>query len=447
MRPLLRLQSRRALAARYGRAFSQAWAQRRALAAPGLRGDEAEFLPAVLALQAAPVSPVGRLVGRLLMALVAAASAWAVFGRIDIVVGAAGRIVPSARTKTISSMEVGVVRAVHVVDGQRVKAGDPLVELDARSSDSERDRAEVDLRAAQLQAARSRAMLAALDGDARPALGASPGVDAPGRADAQRQLDDQWRDFAARRDRLAQDIARYADALPLAARRARDYAALLQDHDVSAHAWSEKEQARIDLEGQLRDAHAQLVALRADARRSARESLAEAERQQGDAAQDARRARVHGELLTLRSPVDGTVQQLEVHTLGAAVPAAQPLMAIVPAGGPVEVEAMLDNKDVGFVQEGQEAQVKIDAFPYTRYGSVPARVVHVSRDAVKDDKRGWLYAVTLRLERPTLAVDGRAAPLAPGMTTAVDIRTGTRRVVEYVLSPLLEHAQESLHER
>jgi hemolysin D len=344
-------------------------------------------------------------------------------------------------------MEVGVVRALHVAEGQVVKAGDALVEFDTRSSDSERARAEVDLHSAQLQAARSRAMLAALNGGDRPVLPAVPGAPADARADAQHQLDDQWRDFAAKRDRLEQDIARYADALPLATQRARDYEALAHDHDVSVHAWSEKEQARIDLEGQLHDARAELVALRADARKTAQDSLAEAERQLGDAAQDARRAQVHSELMTLRSPVDGTVQQLEVHTLGAAVPAAQPLMEIVPAGGPIEVEAMLDNKDVGFVQEGQEAQVKIDAFSYTKYGTVPAHVVHVSRDAVKDDKRGWLYDVTIRLDRSTLRVEGREVRLEPGMTAAIDIRTGTRRVIEYVLSPLMEHAKESLRER
>lgn len=435
------------LARRYGQVFAHAWSQRGKLTMPDLRPDEAEFLPAALALQGRPVSPAARWVARLLMALVVIAFAWAIIGRIDIVVDAHGRVVPSSRTKTITSMEIGVVRALHVSDGQLVKTGDRLIELDTRLSDSEHDKAVGDQQSAQLQAARSRALLVALDSGTPPQLPTLSGMPADKIADARHQLEDQWRDYDAKRARLDQDIARYADALPLATQRAKDYEALAHDHDVSQHAWSEKEQARIDLEGQLRDTRSEQAALKAEARRTAQDALYEAQRLLGDAAQDARRAQVHSELLVLDAPVDGTVQQLAVHTLGAAVPAAQPLMEIVPRDGPVEIEAMLDNKDVGFVVEGQPAQVKIDAFSYSKYGTVPAHVAHVSRDAVQDEKKNWLYAVAIVLDKPTLAVDGKEVRLSPGMTASVDIRTGNRRVIEYVLSPLVEHAKESLHER
>ena len=447
MSTLHRLQAWRELARRYVQVFRHAWSQRDKLAAPNLRPDEAEFLPAALALQNRPVSPAARWVARLLMALVACAFAWSILGRIDIVVDAHGRIVPSSRTKTITSMEIGVVRALHVTDGQFVKAGERLVELDTRASDSDHDKAVGDQRSAQLQVARSRALLAALDTDTPPQLPALPGMPAEKLGEARRQLEDQWRDYDAKRERLNQDIARYADALPLATQRAKDYEALARAHDVSQHAWSEKEQARIDLEGQLHDARAEQAALKAETRRTAQDALYEAQRLLGDAAQDARRAQVHSELLLLDAPVDGTVQELAVHTLGAAVPPAQPLMEIVPRDGPVEIEAMLDNKDVGFVVEGQSAQVKIDAFSYSKYGTVPAHVAHVSRDAVQDEKKNWLYAVTIVLDKPTLSVEGKDVNLSPGMTATVDIRTGNRRVIEYVLSPLVEHAKESLRER
>ena len=447
MSTVVRLQAWLGLVRRYRQAFAHAWSQRDKIGMPDFKPNEAEFLPAALSLQASPVSPVGRWVARLLMLMVSIALAWSIFGRIDIIVDAHGRVVPSSRTKTISSMEIGVVRALHVTDGQAVKAGDHLVELDTRVSDSERDKAVGDEESAQLQALRSRALLASLDNGTPPRLRSAGDIPQARVADAQRQLDDQWRDYQAKRMRLDQDIARYADALPLASQRAKDYEALAVSHDVSQHAWSEKEQARIDLEGQLRDARAEQVSLAAETRKSAEDALYEAERSLGDAAQDARRARVHSELLTLDSPVDGTVQDLSIHTVGAAVPAAQPLMQIVPRDGPIEIEAMLDNKDVGFVVEGQPAQVKIDAFSYSKYGTVPAHVAHVSRDAVQDDKKNWLYAVTIVLDRATLVVEGKDVRVTPGMTASIDIRTGDRRVIEYVLSPLVEHAKESLRER
>ncbi|MFL6678131.1 MAG: HlyD family type I secretion periplasmic adaptor subunit [Burkholderiaceae bacterium] len=442
-----RAQAWRSLWKRYSQVFSHAWSQRRALAQPELKAHEAEFLPAALALQASPVSPAGRWVARILMLLVASALAWSILGRIDIIVDAQGRVVPSSRTKTISAMEVGVVRAINVEEGQSVRAGQALLQLDPRSSDSERDKAVGDQQAAQLQMARSRALVESIDSGRPPRLAGLPDIPAARRLDAERHLEDQWRDYLAKRERLDQDVARYAEALPLAAQRAQDYAALARDHDVSQHAWSEKEQARIDLEGELRAARAQQASLKAEMRKNAEDALAEAQRLRGDATQDARRAGIHSELLTLSSPVDGTVQQLTVHTVGSAVPIAQPLMQIVPNDGPVEIEAMLENKDIGFIREGQVAEVKLEAFAYTKYGTVPGHVVHVSRDAIQDEKRGWLYSVKIALDRPTLDVDGRRVRVSPGMTATADIRTGERRVIEYVLSPLMEHAQESFHER
>lgn len=442
-----RAQAWRGLWRRYAQVFAHAWSQRQALAQPDLKDHEAEFLPAALALQARPVSPAGRWVARILMLLVASVLAWSIFGRIDIIVDAQGRVVPSSRTKTVSAMEVGVVRAINVEEGQAVRAGQALVLLDTRSSDSERDKAIGDEQVAQLQGARARALIEALDTGRVPHLPSLQGISSSSRADAERHLADQWRDYVAKKDRLDQDIARYAQALPLATQRAQDYAALARDHDVSQHAWSEKEQARIDLEGQLRDARAEQASMKAEMRKNAQDSLDEAQRLRGDATQDARRAGVHSDLLTLRSPVDGTVQQLSVHTVGGAVPLAQPLMQIVPNDGPVEIEAMLENKDIGFIREGQVVEVKLEAFSYTRYGTVPGRVVHVSRDAIQDEKKGWLYSVKIALDRPTLDVDGRMVRLTAGMTATADIRTGERRVIEYVLSPLMEHAKESLHER
>jgi hemolysin D len=209
----------------------------------------------------------------------------------------------------------------------------------------------------------------------------------------------------------------------------------------------EKEQARLDLEGQLNDAIKQRDALTAETRKTAQDALDEALKALGETSEDARRAEVHSELLKLVAPVDGTVQQLAVHTVGGVVPAAQPLMEIVPKQAQVEVEGFLENKDIGFVREGQEAQVKIDAFPYTKYGTIPAVVTHVSRDAIQDEKKGWRYSVKVTLKRATMNIDGRVVSVSPGMTSSVEIKTGTRRVIEYVLSPLMELGEESLHER
>lgn len=141
------------------------------------------------------------------------------------------------------------------------------------------------------------------------------------------------------------------------------------------------------------------------------------------------------------------MQQLAVHTVGGVVTEAQPLMLIVPADEAVEIEAMLENKDIGFVQPDQPAEVKIETFQYTKYGTIPARVLTVSNDAINDEKRGLIYAVRVKMERSSLNVDGREVRLSPGMAVGIEIKTGRRRVIEYFLSPLMRYADESLKER
>lgn len=434
---------------RYREVWGHFWAQRHELTLPELKAHEAEFLPAALSIQTQPVSPAGRWVARILMLLILVLFVWSVVGHIDIIVNAQGKIIPGGYTKTISSVEVASVRALNVEEGQAVKAGDVLIELDTRASDSERDKSEGDRQTAWLQAERSRAMLKAIDTSQAPKLAKvkPQDLDAQRVQDAQQHLQDQWRDYQAKLTRFEGEISRYSQALPLATQRAKDYAELAKTNDVSQHAWFEKEQARIDLQGQLADAKHQKASLTAETRKTAQDALNDANRIAASSAQDVQKAKVHGELLKLTSPVDGTVQQLTVHTVGGVVPAAQPLMQIVPKQATVEMEAFMDNKDVGFVQAGQEAQVKVDAFEYTKYGTVPAKVSHVSQDAIQDEKKGLIYLVRVVLTQPTIEVDGRLVTLSPGMSGSVEIKTGTRRVIEYVLAPLLQHGRESLRER
>lgn len=432
---------------RYKTIFSHHWRHRHQLGGNLLSAREAEFLPAALSLQEQPVSPVARLLAKVLMALVVVLITWSIVGRMDIIVNASGKVIPSGYTKTIACVDVASVRALYVEEGQQVRAGDPLMELDTSATDAERDKAAGERTASLLEAASARALIAAMDCGRPPHLPPLPAVSADQLQAARRQLDARYGDYLARLKRIDGDIERFGAALQLATQRASDYRALLNDRDVSHHAWLEKEQERVALAGQLADARNQRSALIAETRRSAHEHSTEGSRLAASSQQDAIRAEAHSRLLKLTAPVSGTVQQLSVHTVGSAVSAATPLMQIVPKETRVEVEAFMENRDVGFVREGQSAEVKIDAFEYTRYGTVRGRVTHVSRDAIPDEKRGLIYATKILLDRGAINVDGREIPLAAGMTVNVEIKTGDRRIIEYVLGPLLRHKRESLNER
>ena len=442
-----KMEARLFLLQHYYKTFANNWRSRNELGGNRFKEHEAEFLPAALEIQEKPVSPTLRITAKVLIALVLVLIGWSVIGKMDIVVNATGEIVPHDRTKVIASVEVASVRALHVIEGQSVKKGDLLVELDASAADAERDKAQSNATEASLQIARSQAMIAAIENRKSPRLSPIAGIPTQKLMETQGYLDGQFHDFMAKLQRTEGSIDHFSGALQLITQRAADYKELAKNHDVPMHAYLEKEQDRITLEGQLIDAKNQRAALIAEAKRNAYAERTDADKTLGASRQDVLRSSARSKLLKLTAPIDGTVQQLTVYTVGGVVPAAQPLMKIVPKEDTIEVEAMLENKDVGFIEEGQSAAVKIDAYEYTKYGVIPARVIHVSSDAIKDEKRGLLYSVILSLDKSSITAKGQTFQLSAGMSITADIKTGSRRVIEYFLSPILQHKRESLNER
>ena len=448
---------------RYKETFKFWWHRREKMKMLELSAFEAEFLPAALSVQAAPVSPAGRWVARIIITLIIVLLIWSIFGKVDIIINAQGKIIAGGYTKTVASVAVAKVVALHVQEGQSVKSGDLLVELDARESDSEIYKADNDRQLSLLQMERSKSFLFSLENNSKPNLVFIDGVNPNFYQNEVIHLADQWRDYVAKKNRLDTQIKRFADALPLALRRSQDFAELANSHDVTSHSYLEKLQASIDLQGQLNDQKTQLAVLLAETRKNAQDDLYQATRIWSGTIQDIKKTAARSDQLRIVSPVDGVVQQLSIHTVGGVVPIAQPLMFIVPDQRKVELDAYVENKDIGFLKEGQQAQVKIDAYDYTKYGTVPAIVAHISRDAVdsssnmlaagpgndgkKDSSRGLFYLVKVILQSPNIFVDGKRMALSPGMSGSVEIKTGDRRIIEYVLSPLMTHARESLHER
>ena len=475
----LRLQATLDLLRRYAAIFGQVWKIRKDLDPPQRLPHEAAFLPAALELQETPVLPAPRIVAWLLMAFAVIAVLWASFGQIDVVAVAQGKIVPNAGSKLIQPIETATVKAIHVIDGQEVKAGQMLVELDATMARADSTRSANDLTAARLQAARARALLAAL------ASGGAPRIEAPADlgatigteriAQEQRVLDGQYGEYQARAQRIDAEIAKreaehrsteeivrkLEQTVPIARSRAEDYKGLVEKNFISKHGYLEKEQVRIEQEADLQtqksrlreltaaiaEARGQRQALTAETRRLALDSLSEAEQKGTAHGQELVKSDARGKLMTLTAPVDGTVQQLAVRTIGGVVTPAQALMVIVPKDDALEVEAFLENKDIGFVDAGQEAEVKIETFPFTRYGTIPARLTHVSHDAINDEKRGLIYSTRAKLARATVQVEDKTVNLTAGMAVSLEVKTGKRRVIEYFLSPLLQRGSESLRER
>lgn len=466
------------LLGRYRAIFQAAWRHRHELAGPKRLSDEAAFLPAALSLQDTPVHPAPRRLAFALIALFLIALVWSIVGQVDIVAVAPGKIVVSERTKLIQPLEVSVVKRVLVKDGDHVEAGQALVELDPTSANADKASIDEQLKSAQSEVLRTRALLQALNASSprAPELGTNlPAWSEVDVAAAKLQLSDEWSDITAKLAKAAAELQRrqaeittvremvtkLETTLPIAKQREADFHQLANQGFMSSHANQDRTRERIELERDLATQRARLAEANATLRESentrasyiaetrnalrTREAAAELKRQQGT--QELAKAGQRERLTTLKAPVAGTVQQLVTHTEGGVVTEAQPLMVIVPHDAQVTAEVTLENKDIGFVSPTQEARIKLETFPYTRYGTVDATVKTVTADAVNDEKRGAIFPVTLNLNATSIDVDGKAIKLSPGMNLTAEIKTGKRRVIEFLLSPVQRATSESLRER
>jgi hemolysin D len=462
------------------------------------RNVELEFLPAALEVLETPASPVGRAISATIMLCFAVAVTWAIFGHIDIIATASGKIVPTGRTKSIQPLDTGIVTAIHVQDGDHVAAGEVLIELDQTVTGAERARAAQDLMVARLDVARLSALRAGFEAGSGP-VDFKPPEDAPDRdvtrvrsammAQAREQdakiaaLSQQIAQKAAEATETEGTIAKLQAALPLLEEEATVRRNAMNIQFGNRIAYLEAQTKLVDQQHDLVVQQRRLIGLSAARQALERQrdqateefahtilsDLSDAEQKAAEASQALVKASRKMNEQILRAPVAGTVQQLAAHTIGGVVTPAQQLMMIVPADSHLEAEAMISNRDIGFVRPGEPSEIKIDTFNFTRYGLLHGEVVSVSQDAIVRDKpaeksgqqksRGaladssepdgqeLLYAARVSLDRTQMMIDGKLINLSPGMAVTAEIKTGQRRVIEYLLSPLLRYKQESLRER
>jgi hemolysin D len=459
------------------------------------RRDELEFLPAALEIVETPASPAGRAIAAAVMAFLCIAVGWSVIGRVDIIATAPGRVIPNGKTKVIQPFETGVVRKIHVSDGANVAEGDVLVEMDSTANEADETRFNRDLAQDRLDIARLTALLAGdPDGFAAPS-GADEGLIATARRHMEEQAAEQEAKLAGLDRQIAQkraeaaevsaNIAKIEATLPLVKGQRDIREAAMKIEFGSRLMFLQAEQQYVELQHELivqqrrrdetNEAISTLERQRAQAtaeyKKSLLSDLAKAKGQANEHGEEARKAAQKRELQTLRAPVSGTVQQLAVHTVGGVVTPAQPLMVIVPKEAQLEIEATLANKDIGFVHPDQIVEVKVETFNFTRYGLIHGTVTSVSRDVVAPDvnapdsrngrgpdadipkdeqerqSKQPAYVAHISLAQTTIDTEEGVTPLEPGMAVTAEIKTGQRRVVEYLLSPVLRYRHEAIRER
>lgn len=464
--------------------------------------EEHEFLPAALEIMEKPPSPGMRWLLLLTCGLFVLTLIWAVFGKVDVVAVASGKTVPGGNVKLVQPIEIGAVRAIHVRNGQFVKAGQLLIELDPTLASADREQSAQALGSAQVLQARNDALLAHLQG--RPArFLAPPGTPARIVATEQTYVRTAIAQYEAERASLREqraehvaelagaeaEVAKLRTSLPYLDQQLSARKELAEKGYFSRLKMLEYEQLRsehlhnIDVQSAnaakaraaIGTVDAQILSLRENFGKTAVTDLAEANDKAGLAGEELRKAERRRQYQELRAPVDGVVQQLAVATLGGVVQPAQPLMVIVPCSASeargvagcasgLSVEVFIQNKDIGFVHVGQRVAVKLEAFNFTDYGFIEGRVATISRDAIDQSQQpagtardengrpvqnGLVYAarIALRCGLGDTARTPLCARMRPGLAVQAEIKTGERRIIKFLLSPISKAMGEAGRER
>jgi hemolysin D len=488
------------------RSAGVAVANRRAV--PTLRAlphvKDRTFLPAALEIIETPASPMAILLMVAICAFAVGALAWCWFGRLDVYATARGKIEPAGHAKVVQPLESGKVAALNVKEGQPVAAGDVILMLDSGEDEAQIAADTEAMMARRAEALRRKVALSAV---ASGSFVMPPAIPWPSDVpDALRERENGV---------LAADLAELSASLAnLAAQKAEKQAAVKQlDASIAAQnslidtlnervtmrqqliakdvgtrtalidAVQALRQQQVQIAGDIgrRDqAIAAVASLDTERVNKIETFLSDNMRKMAEAyrladEKEAERVKTQVKLshMTLRAPVDGVVQALGVTTIGQVVTTGQELMRIVPANTPVQIQAYVTNDDIGFVSRGQSAVVKIDSFPFSRYGTLEATVEEVASDAIPAETANrslsdptkksvgkaqslapsaqpmndLVFEAKLRPHTYALDVNGREVPLSPGMTVTVEIKTGSRRILEYLFSPLVEVAGTAMRER
>lgn len=433
------------------------------------------FLPAALEIIERPVSPTARITARVMLAGLIVTGAWLAFGRVDVVAPAEGRIAPIGETKIIQSPESGIVRRILVGEGQKVRKGQVLVTLDPTISGAEAAQARVGLVSAQLDVARNQAIVDALDGKGFRFV--APAAAGPAEAETHRALararlgqieamlaagrSDSGAAASASAEAQAQ-VRKLEQSLPLLeqqvaaneAMAAKGYVSRLRVVEMRRQLIAERQdllaaRATVARYGQQsRSAVSGSVRTREEARAQVLQDLVKAQEEARARGEEVAKATLRSSFRELRAPVSGTVSQLQLHTEGGVVEGAKPLLTLVPDNARLEAEMMIGNGDIGFVRTGMPVKVKLQAFPYSRYGTIAGTVVSISPEAVAvKDGQPPVYKARVALDRGYIVANGAQVPLRPGMIASADIVTGTRTLLSYIVGPVLETGGDALHER
>lgn len=442
----------------------------------GQRSDEQyEFLPSYLELMERPPSPTARVTAIIISILVLLTLIWAYIGKLDIHATATGKLTLPSRSQVIQAYETSEVIDIQVSNGQVVKTGNKLLTLNIVGAKQEILRSQEQLFFQQLELANYRALLS---NDPLNSLIIPEHVDESTAMRIRDWLISTWQEHQAALAKLDAELVTNKseqESIQISINGLQKLQHNIQQRLVPCRKLAEsnfvskmelltKEKEALEVELSIVGKQEELKILQARANmiqenkasyiaqkyREWHDALNKAESSLLMAKQELEKAQDRGRLQILQAPLDGIVQQLAVHTIGGIVQSAQVLMLITPHNAPQQAEIEVSNKDVGFIRSGQAVTVKIEAFPYSRYGTINGKVISLSHDSVKRNEHSnpeLVFPAQIELAQNYIMINDKPVTLTPGMSIMAEIKIGKRRVIDYLLSPIQEYKAEAWREK
>ncbi|MBR0061582.1 MAG: HlyD family type I secretion periplasmic adaptor subunit [Selenomonadaceae bacterium] len=438
------------------------------------REKETEFLPAILEVTETPPSPTGRLVMWTILLLAIVALAWSYLGHINEVAVAAGKVIPSGQIKTVQVKNKGIVKEINVEEGQIVQEGEVLVVLDPTTTSADYDSLRKRAAYYKLDIQRLTAELTQ-----QPFVPEEdPDLEAHDLAAEMALYQSRTNDYRTQRqsreDVIEQRIARlqatqasyekYAEVLAIAQEKEARLVELSEQNAISQFQLLEQQretieyaknaQAELDsinsIRAEIAEAQQNLANVDASYHKDIMTALVEAKKEYYSITESIKKAEEDSRMAVIYAPISGRVYNLAIHTLGGIVTDAQALMQIVPEDAKLEFEVYADNKDIGFIKVGQEAEVKVETFNFQKFGMYKAEVMEISADAVNepnDQQRYMKYKLLLDPTSNDINVYGQPAKLEVGMNVSAEIKIKEKRIIDFFLDPFRRYTSEALRER
>jgi len=438
------------------------------------REKETEFLPAILEVTETPPSPTGRFVMWSVLLLIVVALVWSILGHINEVAVAAGKVIPSGQIKTVQVKNKGIVKEINVEEGQMVQEGDVLVVLDPTTTSADYDSLKKRAAYYKLDIQRLTAELTQQPFMPEEDPDLEPHDLAAEMALYQSRTNDYRTQRQSRQDVIDQKIARlqatqasyekYAEVLAIAREKEARLTALSEQNAISEFQLLEQQretieyaknaQAELDsinsIRAEIAEAQQNLANVDASYHKDIMTALVEAKKEYYSVTESIKKADEDSRMATIYAPISGRVYNLNIHTLGGIVTDAQSLMQIVPEDAKLEFEVYADNKDIGFIKVGQEAEVKVETFNFQKFGMYKAEVQEISADAVNepnDQQKDKKFKLLLDPTSNDINVYGQPAKLEVGMNVSAEIKIKEKRIIDFFLDPFRRYTSEALRER